>query len=359
MENENKKSFLEGKYLISANSEKGFYGFFEKVFSPLALNKLYIIHGGSGTGKSSTMKKIARTLSEKGARKQEIYCSSDTDSLDGVLLHMNGKTVGIVDGTAPHARIASLPGLRDEEWDFSRHLSKKGLCRWEREIISLQEKKRSAYQKAYFLLSPMGACHKEGIRLRQEAFDAKSAKAHAKRLLKGGIAASSFFSETRFLRAFSMKGEQVLKNWCPPSTRCIYLCGDELAAELYLENLTEEAAKIGEVVISIASPLCPSLRDGVYLPSLSIAVLKQSLGSTEDKRSGIYVSRFVCRNERTRGNELREIEARLKNEALGALAEAAQAHFSLEEIYSAQMDFEALLEETTEKLEEITQFLQA
>ncbi len=359
MANENEKTFLEGKYLLSANSEKGFYGFFDKVFSPLALDKLYIIHGGPGTGKSSAMKKIMSAFVKTGARAQAIYCSSDPDSLDGVLLYQNGKTVGIVDGTAPHARIAALPGLRDEEWDFSRHLCREGLTRWEKQILLLQEKKHLAYQKSYALLSPAGACHREELRSRLSAFALTNAREHARRLLKRVSSEKKsrlYLNESRFLRAFSMKGERALTAWCNANTEIVCLRGDECAAELYISALKEEAAKNGLPTVSICSPLCTDLSDGVYLPSLSLAILKQGLADSASTDKSIYVSRFVRAEERNGSKNLERIEARLVQEAMGALAEAAIMHFELEKIYSSQMDFSALEEETEKKITEIGNF---
>ena len=70
-------------YFVCANSAKGFQNFFSSNLK--GLNKIYILKGGPGTGKSSLMKKIGSTLEEKNYPIEYIHCSSDPDSLDGII----------------------------------------------------------------------------------------------------------------------------------------------------------------------------------------------------------------------------------------------------------------------------------
>ena len=263
MENEQNLPFLEGTYLISANSERGFMGYFDKVFSPSQFDKLYIIHGGSGTGKSSAMKKICRSALENGAISQEIRCSSDIDSLDGVILRQNGKTVGIVDGTAPHARIASFPGVCDEEWDFAHFLSEVELKKEKDRILSLCERKKGAYQRAYTLLGPAGSCHREAERSRLSHFDKEKARASYRKILKHASRASAKREKgleiQRLIRSFSMKGERTLSSWAPKGVEIFYLRSDTYSAECYLRGFLEEARSLGLFRVSLVSPLCTDL----------------------------------------------------------------------------------------------------
>ena len=51
---------------------------------------------------------------EKECKVQEIFCSSDPHSLDGVIAEKNDRRIAMVDGTAPHERDAVIPGAIDE-----------------------------------------------------------------------------------------------------------------------------------------------------------------------------------------------------------------------------------------------------
>ena len=44
------------EFFAAANTEEGFYSIFESVFPPSALDKIFIIKGGPGTGKSTLMR---------------------------------------------------------------------------------------------------------------------------------------------------------------------------------------------------------------------------------------------------------------------------------------------------------------
>ena len=87
-------------FYMSANSPYGFFSYCDDIINMKTRNRMYILKGGPGTGKSSLMKKIAVSLAEKGHSIELIYCSSDPSSLDGVII--NDLNTIIIDGTAPH-----------------------------------------------------------------------------------------------------------------------------------------------------------------------------------------------------------------------------------------------------------------
>lgn len=90
-------------YFLGANSYRGFCSMYDDfVFSPM-IDRLYIIKGGAGCGKSSFMKTIADAANEAGRDVERIVCSGDTDSLDGIFIP--GLRIAYVDGTAPHAAV--------------------------------------------------------------------------------------------------------------------------------------------------------------------------------------------------------------------------------------------------------------
>ena len=85
-------------YFASANTGLGFVNYLDKINTENGFQ--YIIKGSSGSGKSSMMKKIAKHFGGLGYQIEYCYCSSDPESLDGVVIVE--KNVSIIDGTAPH-----------------------------------------------------------------------------------------------------------------------------------------------------------------------------------------------------------------------------------------------------------------
>ena len=101
------------KIFAAANGYCGFRSYFNEIFSPDSYDRLYIIKGGPGTGKSSLMKRYAGEMEGRGYEVARIYCSSDPTSLDGVISYSNGGRIGIIDGTAPHTQDTKYPGAID------------------------------------------------------------------------------------------------------------------------------------------------------------------------------------------------------------------------------------------------------
>ena len=110
------------KYFTCANSSQGFVNYFPSTLDQM--EKIYILKGGPGTGKSTLMKKIGNHFLSRGQNVEHIYCSSDAASLDGVVLC--GSKTAVVDGTAPHdtaplghpaKKVRICKGLRDQLLD--------------------------------------------------------------------------------------------------------------------------------------------------------------------------------------------------------------------------------------------------
>lgn len=85
------------------NTSKGFYSYYDYIIEPDA-NRIFVIKGGPGVGKSSMMKKVAKDLLEKGYDIEYHHCSSDNNSIDGLVVPK--LRVAMVDGTAPHVSVS-------------------------------------------------------------------------------------------------------------------------------------------------------------------------------------------------------------------------------------------------------------
>ena len=99
-----------GKFFSVFNSAGGFVSWFDEIFKTDELGRLFIIKGGSGTGKSTLMKRIADRGVSLGCECEYYYCSSDPKSLDGIILRENSSraeargvlnyaSIAIIDGT--------------------------------------------------------------------------------------------------------------------------------------------------------------------------------------------------------------------------------------------------------------------
>ncbi|MBM7614810.1 ATPase [Alkaliphilus hydrothermalis] len=86
------------------NTSVGFYSYYQHVINLKEANRLYLLKGGPGLGKSHLMKKIGQEMVDRGHDIELHHCSADPDSVDAVVIP--DIKVAIIDGTAPHVGVS-------------------------------------------------------------------------------------------------------------------------------------------------------------------------------------------------------------------------------------------------------------
>lgn len=132
-------------FFVCGNTAKGFCNLFSSNIQPF--KKIFILKGGPGTGKSTLMKKIGKEFEDLQYDVEYVHCSSDPDSLDGVLVPILG--VGIVDGTSPHVIEPTAPGAIEEYVNLGISWDTDKLATHTTEILDIQNNIRQCYEKAY------------------------------------------------------------------------------------------------------------------------------------------------------------------------------------------------------------------
>ena len=135
------------KYFAASNSSEGFCSYYNEVFNPQNFYKIYVIKGGSGTGKSFFMKEIAKCAELYGFSVNYIYCSSDADSLDGIII--NERKVAVLDGTFPHIYEPKYIGAVESFVNLAEFLDEKMLSSSRRVIESISLEKKGGFERAY------------------------------------------------------------------------------------------------------------------------------------------------------------------------------------------------------------------
>lgn len=130
-------------YFATANTGAGFVSYLDNLNSG---GLTYIIKGGSGTGKSTMMKKIANHFADGGEEVELYYCSTDTQSLDGVFLP--AKNILLVDGTAPHIVNPKFVGATHKVIDVGQFVDDK-ICEKKEELLLLDKQKKLCFDSMY------------------------------------------------------------------------------------------------------------------------------------------------------------------------------------------------------------------
>lgn len=132
------------------NTYKGFHSFYDYIISTEEANRIFCIKGGPGVGKSSFMKAIAREFVDMGYDVELHHCSSDNNSLDGVVIKQ--AKVALLDGTAPHVVDPKNPGAVDEILNFGDFWNEEGFKVERETIINLNKEIKGLFNSSYHYL---------------------------------------------------------------------------------------------------------------------------------------------------------------------------------------------------------------
>ena len=338
----------KSRYFAAINSGHGFVSFFEDIFFGEGISRRYIIKGGPGTGKSSFMKRVAAKAEGQGMSVEYYYCSSDTDSLDGLVI---GGRIALLDGTAPHSFDAILPGACDEIVNLGEFWDSEKLGECSEKIGLLGEKKRKAYSLAYTYLS---AAQKSGEAMKELTeyvlMIHKLKSAVHREFIKIGMDIREKGRITpRQCVGFGTRGIRHFDTLETLAEQRVYVDDFYGAAAAFMRELCDVAEKCGVEAWVSYDTLNAQTPTEIYFPERkkyftimndkNISLSHNKIIITQrfvDNQALVGIRRLYRESERARDT--------LKALAAEALADAGKAHGELEEIYVSAMDFKRLSE---------------
>jgi len=322
-----------GGYFGGGNGARGFVNYFGAVTK--GIERLYILKGGSGCGKNSLMRKVVAEAERRGEAAERVYCASDPNSLDGVILRERG--VGVLDGTAPHELAPRIPGVMDNLVDLGEYWDTAALRKHSNEIKALYGLKKECYSRAYALLAAAGKLRAGRQRLLGDAvlYGKLSAAVRrtAEKLCKGGKGGVQLRPRT----AFGGTGLTVAPNY---GGRLWAIRDPYDLKGVYLRQLLAACFEQGGGVT-----LSPDATDPKSIEALRIdaAGALFAADDTAEAEHVVNMERFADKNaiaaHRQKLRFLAKAEARLKAAAAESMAEARRHHLSLEALYIPTMDF--------------------
>ena len=162
-----------------SNTPLGFRSYYRQGLQGLA--NIFILKGGPGTGKSTLMRKIGLAMLERGYDVEFWQCSSDNDSLDGVVI--KSISTAVIDGTAPHTMDPRYPGAVDEIINLGEHWSVQNLRRQKETIIELSDQISDIFTKAYQKLAEAGTIFSDEQTKNEAVLDKKKLQQEAVALI--------------------------------------------------------------------------------------------------------------------------------------------------------------------------------
>ncbi|MDR0381556.1 MAG: hypothetical protein LBH86_06145 [Oscillospiraceae bacterium] len=340
---------MSAEFFLGANTPAGFYSLYDGLIDTDTARDVIVLKGGPGCGKSTFMRRVGALVADAGHSVEFILCSSDPDSLDGVVFP--GLKAAVVDGTAPHVVEPVFPLAVERYCNLGAHCDVDAVKLHVAEIRRLTRAIRPCYARATRCLSAARALEDDMFDcvLNNAALDtlARRARGIISREIKPGPGPAL---KKRFLSAITPRGllcrHDTAHALCP---RLYELNDDYGLAHMMLSPILEAALAAGQEAIACYSPMNPDHQlEHLLFPGLGVGFVSSGhLHAYDGKpfrrlRLNACLDPELLRRHRVRLRFLRKTEHALMAEAVGALADAKRLHDELESHYCPHMDFAAV-----------------
>lgn len=342
-------------FFLGACSAQGFSSHYDSLLSEGI--PLTVIKGGSGCGKSTFMRSIGRAAEERGLDVSYILCSSDPDSLDGVILPQ--LPIAFVDGTAPHVLEPKLCGGSMNYLNFGAFYDSAAMQKNEQAILEVQAANSSQYG---YITACLGAVQKMDDALahatRGQYFD-EEMEAIAACIALSSLRENDDWGQecSRFLSAVTPKGLCVCSQ--TPAALCerVYVLRDDygLASRL-LDALLQKSRGMEQSAILCYAPQRPSGKPShLIFPAAGVAVVSESADFPYNGPSFCRIDLNSTVQPRLRESlEFYLTErSRLLEQAVRHMAEAKRQHDRLEALCKPFVDFDAVTALTERTIQEL------
>ena len=333
-------------YFAASNSTAGFISYYEEVFRSSRIGHIWAIKGGPGTGKSRFLRDVSDYAIARKWECEYIYCSSDPDSLDAVILTKEGKeSIALLDATAPHLFEPICPGAWEDIVNLGQFWNSEVLAAQREKIEQLNREKGDAYRRAYRYLSGFGDMRANRDSLVFPHIHRNKIAILAQKYLHDLPNGETYSAEPALVHSIGMRGEVGFDTYFREAEK-IYIIGDCHGAAQYLMRELGKIANEKCLAIRIShDPIEAEKIDGLFFLTSGIAFVVCPEEECDYPHHRISMRRFVDTASMKRiRRELRAIDRisrALKGEALDALEKVREVHFRLEDIYSNAMDFGA------------------
>lgn len=336
---------MEERYFAASNSGNGFVSYFGEIFDPSHFEHVYIIKGGPGTGKNMFMRCIANAAEKKQKKVVYYYCSSDQNSLDGIIIDSR---IAVLDGTAPHDTDASLPGAAEDIVDLGAFWSMEKLSANRAQIEKLGAEKKKHFSRAYRYLAAYHEISEAMERLTEPLVDNEKLWRNVNSILKNIRDGEKYKPSIAICDSVGMEGRVRFDSLERKAEKVYGITDLYDTAHRYLSAVVN-AAMLKNLAVTLSyDPVNSDRLDAVYLERDKILFA----AGIECDAKAIQMKRFISpsalapsRPSLKNAVKLKEI---MMDETLSALRDVKNTHFEIEEIYKSAMDFEAK-ENFTEK----------
>jgi len=334
------------------NTSLGFFSYYDNIMSQEEATRIMVIKGGPGVGKSTFMKKIAVEMLDRGYDVEFMHCSSDNNSLDGLVIP--DIKVALLDGTAPHVVDPKNPGAVDEIIHLGDYWDETGMRSYKENILKDNREVGRTFARAYKYIKAAASIYEDTAVIHGWAIDPAKVNGVAEKIRnelfqEKGVAAKEGKQRKLFASAITPDG---LKNYLSTllTTRKVYIVkgAQGTGTEKLIAKVRDTAVEKGYYVEAYYCPLFPDKVEHLVIPELDVAF------TTSNEYHAVEVKAYaeVDLNDyldpsvlEAYADELQynktEFEA-LLGKAVSTISMAKAIHDHMETYYIPNMDFEAV-----------------
>ncbi|MBZ4666635.1 PRK06851 family protein [Mahella sp.] len=345
------------------NTAYGFYSFYDYIIGPEA-NRIFIIKGGPGVGKSTIMRQIGDEMLQRGYDVEFHHCSSDNDSLDGVVIP--AIKIALIDGTAPHVVDPKNPGAVDEIIHLGDYWDEKGIRAYKDTIIGHNRQIKHLFDRAYRYLAA-AKCLRDNISVSVESCTDKAKVYHLaydiNKALFNDMPISDKVGKQRHLFASAITPDGIVDHLdtliVPQAHRYVLKADIGSGSSYILLDIAKAAETVGCDVELYHCPLVPDEVEHVIIPALNTAITTSS--KFADTCTAAYDLNTCIDNGKLNAlkdkiSKDRVMMDSLMNEAIINIAAAKKVHDEMESYYKSNMNFEAVQQAKNRLLERILKY---
>lgn len=339
-------------FFLGASTPMGFYSLFSELHIPEEGWRLYILKGGPGTGKSTFMKKIAAEALKRGLHHELIYCSSDPESLDGVIIP--SLRISVADGTSPHILEPQYPGISEITLDLGAFRNDSLLRENAEEIITKTKENKAQHKKCMDFLSAAKGAYNDTAGVVLSALKIERLHRFAEKLAQAKLCSQSDREgqqKKRFLSAITPDGIRMFSDTFSDMCENIYILDDSFghASSVILKILSLKTREAGLDSIICHCPMSPEYNaEHLIIPDLSLGFYTANRHHPESFSDAKHIdcSRFLDREHLHRHKNRIAFNNRSYDEflyeAVNCLGRAKSIHDTLEDYYISSMDFDKM-----------------
>lgn len=350
-------------FFLGAVSPAGFAGYFDQLLRLEPSWRVLLIKGGPGCGKSTLMRRIAQAFFLKGEQVERIHCSSDPDSLDGVICPK--QRFAIVDATAPHVLEPRVPVAAQEVVSLYDYLDRDSLQSSRDEISLLFDRCSLLQERAARYVTAAAGLITDSARIGLASANLPAAQTFAQKLASRRLPATSRppQEQIRLLSANTPNGRTIYRSTVDLLADTVLVLEDEEGAvsKAMMQTLRQAALARGQRFYTCYCPLAPCDKiDHLLFPNLSLAIVtSNSWHPFAAKNSRVIHCRRFCQKEllanyRHRLRFNRKTANCLLEQASDLQRQAKQLHDQLEVYYKTAADFAAIDQLTSRLLQDLS-----